>query len=155
MGEPECEGSRAETPYSDNAECHECGARVFTMAYDHPRNGRSYMLAAHPPRRKIIATALRTIYVAPTSGRPRLTKPAAYREEARARFAATCDCAEHNEGCRYHDAARWKADPGGYSVNGRIVARWACLLAARDGVRLKPPPPKWKPIAPSNDGLPF
>lgn len=118
----------------------------------------------------IIATALRVVFVAPTSGRARLTKPAAYREEARARFAATCDCCpadtvyhgdeavvlpDTGSCCRFHDMARWKADPDGYSTNGRIVARWACLLAARDGVRLQPPPPKWKPIDPADNGLPF
>jgi hypothetical protein len=44
----ECPGSRAHTPYTDNVECHECGQRVFTVAYNHPRYGTSYMIVPHP-----------------------------------------------------------------------------------------------------------
>jgi hypothetical protein len=105
----------------------------------------------------IISTTTRRVFVAPTSGRARLTKAAAYREEARARFAATCDCAEIGEVCSYHDAARWRPDPLGYSANGRVIARWASLLAALDGVTLGPPLPTWRPStepAPDDD-LPF
>lgn len=94
----------------------------------------------------IISATTRRVYVAPTSGRARFTRAAAYREEARARFAATCDCADLGEVCRFHDTARWERDPGGYSHNGRVIARWACMLAARDGVRIESPPPKWTPL---------
>lgn len=120
----------------------------------------------------IIATASRTVFVAPTSGRARLTKPAAYREEARARFAATCDCcpgdtAYHGDElvvlpgtgsvCRYHDADRWRRTTSGQSRNGYVIARWACMLAARDGYCVKPPEPLGKLHAsPSpDDGLPW
>ena len=120
----------------------------------------------------IIATTTRSVFVAPTSGRARLTKPAAYREEARARFAATCDCcpgdmAYHGDElvvlpgtgsvCRYHDPARWERTTSGQSHNGYVIARWACMLAARDGFYLKPPEPLGKPYAPSSPDvdLPF
>jgi hypothetical protein len=101
----------------------------------------------------IVETTTRRVYVAPTSGRARLTRAAAYREEARARFAATCDCAEVGEVCRYHNTARWKADPLGYSTNGRVIARWAAMLAARDGFTMPRPPDPWRIIEARTDAF--
>ncbi len=85
-----------------------------------------------------IITAVRmTRYRAPTSGNTRATKPAAYREEARARLAARCDCDEYGYACWYHDEVRWRAGSyGKYSRNGLIVARLAVVLAREDGLVL-------------------
>lgn len=82
-----------------------------------------------------------TRFRSPTSGRTWGTRAAAYRHEAKARFKAlACDdwCLTGDGPCKYHDDKRWKQTRE-YSRNGRIVARWASMLAARDGVHLPRP----------------
>jgi hypothetical protein len=107
----------------------------------------------------IILTTTRRVFVAPTSGRARLTRSAAYREEARARFAALCDCDETGDPrlCRYHDPVGWERTTSGQSRNAYITARWACMLAALDGCFIRPPEPLGKPVPPPSpdDDLPF
>jgi len=103
-----------------------------------------------------VRRVMRPRFLAPRSGRTRGTRAAAYREEAKARFreqACFDGCLDGDGPCQFHDPNDWSRDGGELSRNGYIIARWACMLAARDGYRLPRPRHPWADDA--DEDLPF
>ena len=135
-------------------------------AFGQSKNEERMMVEPVAPRRGVIIESVKVKrYRAPTSGKTYATRPAAYRGEARARFAATCDCYEHGAPCRFHDLGRWEVEDawsrsrGGvcqtYSLNGLIVARLAVVLAREDGLELPWPKGQREVVQDTAEDLPF
>jgi len=105
-----------------------------------------------------VRRVMRPRFLAPSSGRTRGTRAAAYREEAKARFrdqACFDGCLDGDGPCRFHDPERWDRFAGGLSPNGYLVARYASLLAHRDGYRIPRPPDCQRPGALTDEDIPF
>jgi hypothetical protein len=91
------------------------------------------------PAGPLIVPTKRTAYYAPTAGRHYFSKAAAYRNEAKARFYACCECEDgldHRDPgytCGLHRPKYTDhRESDGTSLTGRVIRRWAKLLAARD-----------------------
>ena len=86
----------------------------------------------------IVQKVTRPAYYAPAAGRHYFSKAAAYNNEAKARFFARCDCEDDYESgpmpCDLHwpDGRYTKRREDGTTLTGRIIRRWAKLLAAKD-----------------------